>query len=85
MVHLVVIFHRPDDLGHVVKFLAVLHFCPLVGPVGKILVVILTLVVIDVKEILKVVEPYDMALLNLLRPHGGRKEQDCGKGQRYAV
>ena len=80
----VVIFHRPDDLGHVVELLAVLGLCPLIRTLGKVLIVILALVVIGVEQVLKVVEPDDMALLHLLGKSRRRERQDSGDGYEYA-
>ena len=60
MVGLVLVPHRPDDLGHVGKFLLVLEFGPLVGAVGKVFVVVLPFVMEGVEEVLQVVEPDDM-------------------------
>ena len=67
MVAPVVVSHRPDDRCHVVELLLILGFRPVVGTVGKILVVILAFVVVGIKEILQVVESDDIARSDLLR------------------
>ncbi|MBO6220425.1 MAG: hypothetical protein J6N46_00670 [Bacteroidales bacterium] len=81
VVNLILLLHGADNLGHVVEFLAVLDLGPLVGSVGKILVVVLAFVVIGVKQVLKVVETDHVALLDLL---GSRKRDQDEKGEKYA-
>ena len=77
--------HRPDDLGHVVKFLAILHLGPLVGTVRQVLIVVLAFVMICVEQVLEIVEPNDMAFLHSLSPAHRGKDQQGRQGQRNAV
>ena len=63
MPYLVLVLHCTDSTGHVLELFLVLGLCPLVGAVGKILIVVLSVVVIRIEEVLKVVETNDVALL----------------------
>ena len=62
----VLILHRADDLGHVLKLLLIFCFSPLVPAFGKELLVVLRRIVVCVEKILKVVESHDIILLALL-------------------
>ena len=74
VVGLVLVPHRPDDLGHVGELLLVLELGPLVRAVGKVLVVVLPFVVVGVKQVLQVVETDDIVLPAL--GEGGRGQDD---------
>ncbi len=50
--------HLTDDTGHIVLLLVVFGLCPLVLAVRKELLVILGRIIIDVKQVLKVVKTY---------------------------
>ena len=63
----VVVGHRTNDFRHIVEFFLILRLRPLVLSFRKELVVVLDRVVVDVKEVLKVVEPDDVVLLSFLR------------------
>ena len=78
--------HFRNDGGHVVEFLLILDVSPLVGPVRKELVVVLSLLVIGVEEILQIVEPDDVILPGLERIAAGhigrqRKQERGGRQQ----
>ena len=64
VVGLVLVPHRPDDLGHVGELLLVLELGPLVRAVGKVFVVVLPFVMVGVKQVLQVVETDDIALFS---------------------
>ncbi len=72
----VVFLHLGNDPGHVGEFLVVFRLGPLIGAVGKVLIIVLPLVMIRVKEILQVVETYDVSLAGALAVRRiGRKDQ----------
>ena len=78
---LVVVGHSSDDRGHIGEFLLVFCLCPLVLAFREILLVVFHRVVIDVKQVFKVVKAYDIVLLGLLSgTFGGNgcRNQECG-------
>ena len=58
----VFLLHAPDDLGHVLKLLLILHLSPLVLSLRKELLVVLCRIVVCIKQILKVIESDDIVL-----------------------
>jgi len=62
MINFVVFLHRADDSSHVLKLFRILHLSPVVGSIRKVLVIVLSVIMICVKEVLEIVEPYDIAL-----------------------
>ena len=73
--------HGADYLCHVALFLGILRLRPLILPVGEVLVVVLSLVVVGVEEVLKIVEPYDIAaMLAGLSPEGHGQKDDRKQG-----
>ena len=76
VIDLVVIFHGADYLCHVVELLVIFGVGPVVGSVGKELIIILALVMDSVEEVLKIVESDHIALLAAGNGHGHSQEQD---------
>ena len=75
----VLFLHAPDDLGHVLKLLLILHLSPLVLSIRKELLVVLCRIVVYIKQILKVIESDHIVLrtLFLCISSSAEKHQGC--------
>ena len=62
----VILLHGPYDLGHVLKLLLILCLSPFVLSLRKEFLVILGRIIVCIKQILKVIESYDIVLFALL-------------------
>ena len=80
----VILLHRPDDLGHVLKLLLIFRFSPLVLSLRKEFFVILYRIVVCIEEILKVVESHDIILCALLGLRAGAEKHQCRKYYCYS-
>ena len=67
--------HVGERTGHVVKFVAVFQLIPLIGAIGQEIVVVLAFIMLNIKEILKIVKAYS---IDRKRPLG-----ECNRCRRH--